>query len=108
MPIDMETRIQAIEKDQAEFRQIARELRDLGVRHANAIEKLVRLEERHAEAREAIGRAFTVLEKHEDELAQVRVALPPLQETRKWVVTCMTTIIGAVILALLGLVIVKP
>lgn len=107
MTNDMETRMITIEREQAELRLIARELRDLGARQADAIEKLVRLEERHSEQRDAISRAFTLLEHHGRDLSEMKIALPPLQETRRWMMTGVISLVGVVLLALVGLVI-KP
>jgi hypothetical protein len=101
----MESRLIAVEKDQAEFRNVVREIRDISSRQADSLEKLVRLEERHAESREALGRAFSEIEKHDLAIAEIKIAMPPLIEMRKVVVNGMISVIGFVVVALCTLVI---
>ena len=105
---DMETRLTNVERAQADLHQIARDLRDLGKRQADAVEKLVRLEERHQEQREAMNRAFNEIETHSRELEDIKIALPPLQETRRWIMTGIIGLVSMVLIALVGLVVVKP
>jgi hypothetical protein len=101
MPIDMETRLAALENNQAEFRLVVKEIRDI-------LEKLVRLEERHAESREALGRAFGQIEKLETEVDAIKIVIPSLVELRKWVVAGILGAVGLIGVALISLVIMKP
>jgi hypothetical protein len=101
MPIDMETRLAALENNQAEFRLVVKEIRDI-------LEKLVRLEERHAESREALGRAFGQIEKLETDVDAIKIVIPSLVELRKWVVAGILGAVGLIGVALISLVIMKP
>lgn len=101
----MEARLTAVEKDQAEFRQVVREIRDISSRQADSLEKLVRLEERHAESREALGRAFSEIEKHDIAIHEIKIAIPPLVEMRKWLASGMISVVGLVFLSLIAFVV---
>jgi septation ring formation regulator EzrA len=104
----MEARLTAVEKDQAEFRQVVREIRDISSRQADSLEKLVRLEERHAESREALSRAFTEIEKHDAAIHEIKIAMPPLIEMRKWLASGMIGTIAIVFIALIAMVLHSP
>lgn len=101
MPSDMEMRMALVEKEQAEFHEVITDIRDI-------LEKLVRLEERHTESREALGRAFVELQANRKDIDAIKIALPPLQETRKWVVSGIIGLVGMVLVALVGMVIINP
>lgn len=108
----VESRLTVVEKDQAEFRNVVREIRDISSRQADSLEKLVRLEERHAESREAIGRAFSEIAKQNDEIdvikievGTIKVAIPPLVEVRNWLVNGGIGIVAIVFIALISLVV---
>lgn len=47
---------------------------------------LARLEERHVETREAIGRAFRAIEKCQADVNEIKLKLPQLVEARRWIV----------------------
>ena len=53
---------------------------------AEAINKLVVIEERSLETRRTIDRAFETLKDHEQRLRDVEEQMPLLVETRRWVV----------------------
>ncbi|NPU91403.1 MAG: hypothetical protein HPY82_05760 [Gammaproteobacteria bacterium] len=108
MPSDMEMRIALVEKEQAEFHEVITDIRDI-------LDRLVRVEERHIESREALGRAFSAIKDEvqerkslEDRVAVVETAIPPLQEARKWFVSGMLALIGVVLMALVGMVVGNP
>lgn len=69
--------------------------------------KLAVLEERHAETRDGLNRAFAEIKNNHDRIDVVEAALPPLKEARGWVVTAGLGIISVVGLALVGLVMAK-
>ena len=73
--------------------------------------KLVRLEERHAETRDAIGRAFAHMEKQDGRidaqdkrLQLVEQKLPGLTEARTWLVAGMLGCLGLLGIAVVSLV----
>ena len=77
--------------------------------------KLAVLEERHAETRDGLERAFTAIEKvgreHENteaRLQNIEVVMPGLKETRKWVVGGILAIVGMVGLAMVAIVVNTP
>jgi hypothetical protein len=79
-----------------------------------AINRFSLLEERHLETRGALERAFHALEKADHALEQVdkrvssiELAMPQLQETRKWVILGILGGLGLMGAALLKLVFVR-
>lgn len=97
---DVETRLQLLERGQDD-------VRDAVVSIKGSLESLVRLEERHAETREALGRVFTYTEKLEERIEAIEKVLPGLLEARGWVITACMGILSVVGLAVLGLVIIR-
>jgi len=93
------------------------EIRD-GIREIAAnTGKLAVLEERHAETRDGLVRAFTFIETKSDWAAhqalesrvrEVEVSMPALKETRKWVVGGVLAVASTVGLAVIGLVMAAP
>lgn len=71
-----------------------------------SLESLVRLEERHAESKEAINRAFTYIEKIEARLEEIERKMPGLVEVRRWVVRGVLAIVSVVFVALLSTIII--
>jgi len=53
---------------------------------SESLRRLVQLEERHTETREALSRAFTNLGDHEDRLRGIEVEMPTVKLTRRWVI----------------------
>lgn len=81
---------------------------------ADAMVKIARLEERHQETRESLGRAFDRMDasdkvqaRHTVELATLQEQIKPLKEVRSWVVSGVLAVFGLVGLAVVGLVLVK-
>lgn len=126
-------RVTAVEET---MREAIGEIRD-GIREIAAnTGKLAVLEERHAETRDGLVRAFTeigklerskceqsacqaidaqirvvesrVPEKLEDRLMSIEVAMPALKETRRWVVAGVLAIVAAVGAAALSIVVSGP
>jgi predicted nucleic acid-binding Zn-ribbon protein len=69
--------------------------------------KLAILEERHAETRDGLARAFAEIKSNHDRLDAVEAALPPLKEARGWIITAMLGIVGAFGFAMIGLVLAR-
>ncbi len=95
---DMEARLAVIEGNQVEFKGAV-----IGIQ--KNLEMLVRLEERHAETREALGRAFAAQEKLEERIEVIEKHMPGLVEMRGWILAGMLATLGLVGLALVGLVV---
>jgi hypothetical protein len=66
---------------------------------------LARLEERHAETRDGLGRAFKAIEKVDGRVKSIEVEIPTLKLTRGWVITFTVGCVGLVLLAVAKLVI---
>lgn len=78
---------------------------------AESTAKLVTLEERHAETREGLERAFRSIEQREhehdslvDRVMTIEVAMPGLKEVRSWVIRGVLSIIGVIGMAMLMMV----
>ena len=74
---------------------------------AEALVTLARLEERHSETRADLERVTAEQGDHGKRLRTLEVALPPLVETRGYIVKALVAIIGMVGTALIGLVLMK-
>ena len=72
-------RLRAVETSMDELKRAVAQV-------AEAINKLVLIEERSLEARRSIDRAFETLKDHEQRLRDVEEQMPLLVETRRWVV----------------------
>ena len=69
--------------------------------------KLAILEERHAETRDGLNRAFSEIKASKDRIDAVETALPALKEARGWMISAILAVVGAVGLAIVGLVLAK-
>lgn len=83
-------------------------------RIADAMAQIARLEEKHTETRDAIGRAFSEIGELKRETAHVRMELvairgelKPLQESRSWINAAMLGIVALVGTAVIGLVLIQ-
>lgn len=94
-------------------------------RIADSIGQVVRLEEKHAETRESVGRAFKAIEKLEANqaafvsemrdrlgkteaaLESTKTALEPLKETRGWIISGVLGVVTLVAVAVLSMVVVR-
>lgn len=79
---------------------------------ADSMQQLVRLEERHAETRLGLDRAFVAIERRKEEhdrlgerVAKIERDMPGLMESRKWMVSGMLAIVCAVFAGLIALVV---
>lgn len=71
---------------------------------SDSLSRLVALEERHAETRESVGRAFNQVGEIDDRVSQIEHVLPQLIETRSWVLAMFGFVLAAVITGVLALV----
>lgn len=90
------------------------DIRDAVGQIADAMVKIARLEERHQETRESLGRAFERIESVERAQADQRVEIvrlsgeiAPLKESRGWMMSGLLAAVGIVGAAIIGLVLVK-
>ncbi len=63
---------------------------------AVSMEKLARLEERHSTTNENLAKAVERIDELEDGMRQVEIALPMLKEGRRWMITGVLGLVGAV------------
>ena len=94
--MEIENRVSNLERDHASIRDAISGIE-------RSLEALVRLEERHAETRESLMRAFTLCERLESRMMQVELQMPALNETRAWVVRAIlgtVTIVGSALIYL--------
>ena len=96
--MSVENRVAVLEKSCDDMKEAIMDIRD-------SLQVLVRLEERHAETREALSRAFGDIEKVENRLKNIELHMPGLVEMRGWVIMGMLGIAGLVGVALVGMVI---
>lgn len=57
---------------------------------------LVRLEERHAETRESLGRAFAAVKSVDDRVRAIETEMPMLKQVRQWVFSGVIGVLGIV------------
>ena len=96
--MSIDNRVAVLERSCDEMKTAIMDIRD-------SLQVLVRLEERHAETREALSRAFGDIEKVELRLSTIEQHMPGLVEMRGWVIMGMLGIAGLVGVALVGLVV---
>lgn len=97
-------RIAMLERDRDELREAVMSLRDSQASISQSLSRLVSLEERHIETREAISRAFKHIEKMGDRVLVIEKAMPGLQEARTWIINGVLSVVGVVGLAAAALV----
>lgn len=115
-----EDRLRRVEQEQADMREVLGALKESQQAISNSLERLVRLEERHIETRDALTRAFSAIDKHGEALHSIRLAIPVnleprlrdlesnmpgLLEMRRWVVAGAMSVIGLMGCGVIGLVI---
>lgn len=81
----------------------------------SAVTTMARLEISHTEVRglqqvqqQQINELRAAQEKQEGQLSTISSELGPLKETRSWVIKVLSYVVTAVVIALIGLVVVKP
>lgn len=93
-----ETRLALIEHEQKQIQNVLDSI-------ADSISRLVALEERHAETRDGLNRAFTQIERLDTRTDAIEQQMPQLIETRTWVMSGLGIIVSSVIVALIALVV---
>jgi hypothetical protein len=73
-----------------------------------SLQALTKLEEGHKHVTEQLRAGSVTMAKHEDRIVKIETVLPPLVETRKWVIGGILTGVSMIGLATLKLVIVDP
>lgn len=116
-------RLRLVEQEQTEMREVIFSLKESQQSISNSLERLVRLEERHVETREALTRAFTQIERHaqmihevrmqipanlEERLRKIEQDMPGLIEMRRWVTAGVMSVVGLIGAGLIGLLISLP
>lgn len=96
----LEFRVGALEGAVGEIKQAVKSI-------DQSLQSLARLETRHAETRDGLSRAFTDIEDHETRLRAVESEMPTMKLTRSWILRAVVVIVGAVCLALLGMVVTR-
>lgn len=99
---EIEQRLAKVETEQTRTEQILSDMRDAVREVAQVTKKLELLEHKYSDNRDAFARIGGAVDRLEKELQEIKMAIPALQETRRWVVTGMLAIIGIVFAALLG------
>lgn len=100
--------IEAVIKVEAMGADIA-EIKASTAKMADAINKLALIEERQTNFNHSMDRAFTMLEKHDTRLMTLELAQPLQKQTSDWVGKFVSLVIGAVLTAVLALVVIgKP
>jgi hypothetical protein len=115
-----EDRLRRVEQEQADMREVLGALKESQQSISNSLERLVRLEERHVETREALARAFDTIDRHTEDLHSIRLALPVnleprlrvmesampgLLEMRRWLVVGVMSVVGLIGCGVIGLII---
>lgn len=113
-------RLRKVEQEQSEMREVILSLRESQQAISNSLERLVRLEERHVETREALARAFAATEKQGEALHNIKLQvpnnleprlrelennMPGLLELRRWVIAGVMSVVGLIGCGIIGLVI---
>jgi hypothetical protein len=97
---DMHARVSVLERECEDFKSVVVEIRD-------AVQALVRLEERHNATAAAIRRSFDAIEKHEKRIADIELFMPGLKEMRALIVGGVCLVLSAVGTAIITLVVMK-
>lgn len=70
------------------------DIKDEMKRIAAGMERIARLEERHANSGEAIARAFSKIQDHEQRLIKLEVEAPMTKMVRNWIISGVIGVIG--------------
>lgn len=85
----MEYRISALEGSVNEIKSAVKSI-------DSSLQVLSRLEQRHAETRDGLGRAFSEMEDHEKRLRVMEVEMPTTKLIRGWIITAVVGTLGIV------------
>lgn len=91
MPADpvMEYRLSALEGSVGEIRQAVKSI-------DASLQVLARLEQRHAETRDGLERAFEELKDHETRVRDIETEMPTTKLIRGWIITAVIGTLGIV------------
>lgn len=92
-----EYRLRLIEESLSEIRTAIKGIHD-------SLRTLATLEVRHEQTREALGRAFSALERLESRVGAIEEAMPLLQLTSKWIRAGVVSLAGLVIIGAIKIV----
>ena len=106
MTDDQNMRLTLLERDHDDLKQAVLSLRDSQAEISKSLQKLVVLEERHEETREAIGRAFKSLEGITERMMVIEREMPALKEMRGLVLRAVVFIMSAIGAAGMGMILV--
>lgn len=97
-PEVLEYRINTLEGSVTEIKQAVKSI-------DASLQILARLEQRHAETRDGLERAFKEIEDHETRVRIIEGEMPTIKLTRGWLVSGVVSVIGVVGLAVVMLVV---
>lgn len=69
-----------------------------------SLKTLTRLDVKHDETRDGLGRAFTTLEDHEERMRAIETEMPTVKQARSWVFSGIVGAVGMVGMAVIYLV----
>ena len=70
----------------------------------DSLKTLTRLDVKHDETRTGLGRAFTMLEDHEERVRQIEGEMPTVKQARSWIFSSAMGVVGMVGMAVVYLV----
>lgn len=104
-PVSCPASVQVLDHRVGAVEGAVHKIADAMDRFAKTTEQLARLEERHVETRQAMERAFGEIGKLDVRTDAIEARLPPLEETRSWVVRGLIGVMCVVGMAVLKLVV---
>lgn len=108
MAMTDQTRIALLEQATQHHRELLVRQEGIQKSTAESLQKLVLLEERHIETRQALDRAFGAIKSVQVEVDAIREQMPQLLESRKWLIACFVGIVAMVGVAAFRLVFIAP
>lgn len=100
-------RLALLERDTETLKEAVQSIRQSNEKIAESLSSLVVLETKHQETRESLSRCFGEIKEVRGDVEDIKIVIPQLVESRKWVIAAMTFICFSVGAALLSLVIIK-
>lgn len=96
---DRDLRLSLVERDVDGIKRAISEIRDSTKEISKSLQLLAVLEQRHAETRDGLERAFIQLLDHETRLRNIEAEMPTMKMARGWTITGVIGIVGLVGLA---------
>ncbi|WKZ15421.1 MAG: hypothetical protein QY317_16115 [Candidatus Jettenia caeni] len=94
-PKVLEYRLDVVESAIAEIKEAVKSI-------DKSLDVIARIEEKHLDTREALGRAFKCLEGHEERIKAIEMEIPTLQMMRNWIISGVLGIVALVGIAMIG------